>query len=141
MRPQLRRGLTVIATVCLIGLAAWLLLTHWLPVSVGGGSMYPALRPGDLAVVARTGHAGAGRIALLDTARHGRVLHRVVSVGVDGAVHTRGDANSVDDLDAVPATSVIGPVVLVAPLGRVLERWRAVAACVTMAAQQNSSKR
>lgn len=141
MRPWMRSALEVSGLAALaIGLC-WLLLLHWLPVSVGGGSMRPALVPGDLVVVARTGRASAGRIALLDTARHGRVLHRVVARSADGSVRTRGDANPVEDLDASPATSVIGPVVFVAPIGHVADRWRAALACVTIAAQQNSVKR
>ena len=103
--------------------------------------MIPALAPGDLVVVARTGSACVGAIVLFDSPRHGRVLHRVVSRSADGSVRTRGDANPVEDLDATPATGVVGPVVSVVPVGRTLARWRAVAACVTIAAQQNNAKR
>jgi signal peptidase I len=103
--------------------------------------MRPALAPGDLVLVARRGQASVGAIALLDSPRHGHVLHRVVAVRPDGWVRTRGDANAVDDLDALPPTAVVGPVVTVVPLGRALDRWRAIAACVTIAAQQNISKR
>ena len=136
-----KAGLEVLAIAGALVAVACALMMHWLPMSVAGGSMSPALVPGDLVVVARTGRAAVGTIALFYSVRHGRVLHRVVSRAADGSIRTRGDANPVEDLDASPATAVVGPVVVVAPLGRTLERWRAVAACVTMAAQQNNAKR
>jgi signal peptidase I len=137
----LRSFLPALGGCCAFALVGWIVIAHWLPVSVGGGSMRPQLAPGDLAVIARTGRAQTGRVALVVTPRHGRVLHRVMSVAADGSIRTRGDANPVDDLDSLPASSVIGPVVFVAPFGHALDRWRALAACATIAAQQNSSKR
>jgi signal peptidase I len=141
VRVWLRGAAEAIALAVVLALVLWLALLRWLPVSVGGGSMRPALVPGDLVLVARAASVSAGDIVLLESERHGRVLHRVVARRGDGTVRTRGDANAVDDLDATPATAVVGPVVLVAPFGRAVDRWRAALSCVTIAAQRNSSKR
>jgi signal peptidase I len=141
MRPKVRATLDVVAVLGTAALVVWMVGMRWLPVSVQGESMSPALSPGDLAVVARTRSAAVGTIALFDSPRHGRVLHRVVSREADGSLRTRGDANPIEDLDTTPATSVVGPVVCVLRVGQTLQRWRAVAACATMAAQQNNAKR
>ena len=140
MRSWVRATLEVLAIGGVAAALVWTATMRWLPVSVQGGSMSPALAPGDLVLVERTGRIEVGAIALFDSPRHGRVLHRVVSRGADGSVRTRGDANAVEDIDPSPATTVIGPVVMVVPAGRVLERWRAAAACATIAAQQNNTK-
>jgi len=141
VRSGLRAAAEAAVIAALLGSVAWLALARWLPVGVGGGSMLPALAPGDLVLVARGGHVSAGEIVLLDTARHGRVLHRVVSLHGDGSVRTRGDANGADDLDATPAAAVVGPVRLVVPFGQAAQRWRVAVSCVTIGVQPNSTKR
>lgn len=84
--------------------------------------MSPTLHAGDIALVDRRGPLTVGSVALLATERHGRFLHRVIGIGLDGFVRTQGDANAAADLDAVPKTNVVGPVVLVVPVGRLLSR-------------------
>jgi signal peptidase I len=139
---RLRGVAQTVALAALVVAVLAVVLTRWLPVSVHGGSMRPVLAPGDLVLVTRGAPARSGQIALFVSARHGRVLHRVVARQPDGSLRTRGDANSVDDLDSPSAKAVVGPVVAVVPIGRVvLDRWRALVRCVTIAAQQNSAKR
>jgi signal peptidase I len=125
---------TLLVVLVVMGLA-WSALQYWRPLRVAGGSMRPALSPGDLVIVDTRSPAALDQIALLRSPRHGLVLHRVTAVQGDGSVRTRGDANAIEDFDASPASSVIGPVVLVAPVGRLIERWRGSAACDTMTAQ------
>lgn len=89
-----------------------------------GGSMAPAIRPGDRLRVAPL-HAGElpalGEVVV--TARGGTlVAHRVAAVSA-GAVITRGDAARAPDLPVAP-DEVLGRVVAVrrAPLSRRLAR-------------------
>jgi signal peptidase I len=135
VRAVLLKSFEVVVALAIVVSCGWVALHFWLPVRVAGGSMRPALVPGDLAVIDRRTPVRAGQIALFESARHGRVLHRIVSVGGAGSLRTRGDANPVEDFDALPATSVIGPVVCVVPMGRFIERWRGSASCATMTAQ------
>ncbi|NTU71355.1 MAG: hypothetical protein HGB10_06010 [Coriobacteriia bacterium] len=135
MRPGLLRGLQALVLVALVLGIVFAARILWLPVRVAGGSMSPALLPGDLAVVDRRASVVSGSIALLRSDRHGLVLHRVLERFPDGAVRTRGDANPVEDFRATPATGVVGPVVLVVPFGVVLQRWRGSGSCATMTAQ------
>lgn len=91
-------------------------------VYVQGGSMEPALTPGDLVVYRRAPvDAGEGDVVLI--ARDGwpsGVLHRVVATRVDGAYTTRGDANPTPDRDPVPPARLLGRAVVAVPSGRVL---------------------
>jgi len=135
MRVVLLRACgTVAIALVLLGLGVTA-LRYWRPIRVAGGSMRPALFPGDLVIVDVRSGVGKDQIALLQSARHGLVLHRVVSAEPDGSVRTRGDANAIGDFDATPASEVVGPVVLVAPVGALVERWRGSAACATITAQ------
>jgi len=84
--------------------------------------MRPALSPGDLVLVDRQARPASGQIALVQTERHGRFLHRIVEMGEGGSVRTQGDANAIADFDALPETAVIGPVTLVIPVGTWLGR-------------------
>ena len=93
---------------------------HYRVVTVSGGSMRPALAPGDLVVVRRQQRARVGGIALFADG-DGLVLHRVVGV-TGGAVRTRGDANPVADRDPVPTRALRGIVVGVVPVGAWLSR-------------------
>ena len=135
MRTALLRLVeAVVILAVLIGVGS-VALHYWKPVRVAGGSMRPALSPGDLVIVDVRGRVVRDQIALLRSPRHGLVLHRVIAKSADGSVRTRGDANTIPDFDSLPATAVIGPVVLVAPVGKLVERWRGSAACDTMTAQ------
>lgn len=112
-----KAGLTALAVVA----TAWA-ASVFTAVYVGGGSMSPALIPGDLAIV-RKGVAGVrtGEIVLVDKPGWpAGVLHRVVAVEVDGMLQLRGDANPVPDLDPVAPGSVHGVVAFVLPTGRAL---------------------
>ena len=87
---------------------------------MAGGSMRPALCPGDLVIVdVRAARRAAVRSRCLRSPRHGLVLHRVIARGrATDRVRTRGDANPIADFDSLPASAVVGPVVLVAPVGQ-----------------------
>jgi signal peptidase len=121
----------------LIGLAGVLLLQGYVLVRVSGGSMKPALLPGDVVFVARTTQVSRGDIALLKPGA-GMVLHRVARVEQAGRVWTRGDANPIADLNPVARRDVIGRVVRVLPLGGIVERWRAKDGYVTLPTQPNN---
>jgi signal peptidase I len=125
-----------VALVALLVLGlGWFGLRFWQPLRVAGGSMRPALFPGDLVLVDVRAAVSRGEVALLRSSRHGLVLHRVIRVERDGTVRTQGDANPIADFDSLPSSAVVGPVVLVAPVGKLLERWRGSARCATMTAQ------
>lgn len=127
--------LAIVAVLC------WAGSKSWIPVQVAGGSMRPALFPGDLVLVDVRSHPVSGAIALIESPRHGTVLHRVIETRADGSVRTQGDANATADSEALPANAVKGSVTAIVPVGRVIERWRGRAACDTMTAQQNSAWR
>jgi signal peptidase I len=110
------------------------------PVTVSGGSMRPALAPGDVVFVARGSVAGVGDIALIHQRGRLPVLHRIVREDEAGALHTRGDANPVEDFELVAAESVRGRVVRVLPAGRVFDRWRAWRNRATLSAQSDSAR-
>jgi signal peptidase I len=133
-KPLLRVAETLLIVLTVVGMG-WTVRQYWLPLRVAGGSMRPALSPGDLVLVDVRADVRRDQIALLRSPRHGLVLHRVIAVGGDGSVRTRGDANPIPDFDSLPASAVVGPVVLVAPVGQLIERWRGSATCVTMTAQ------
>ena len=135
MRAALLRALHTAVTAAVIAGLGWAALQHYRPMRVVGGSMRPALFPGDLVIVDMRSRALRDQIALLRSSRHGLVLHRVVSTASDGSVRTRGDANPIADFDSLPASAVVGPVVLVAPVGGLVERWRGSAACATITSQ------
>jgi signal peptidase I len=129
------------AIVGIVALTILALLAIWRPVRVSGASMTPALFPGDLVLVRRHAPARIGEVALLETPSHGLFLHRVVWVGDDGSVRTKGDANGAEDRDARPPSEIAGTVGAVLPVGRLLVRWRGADAYARMASQQNSTRR
>lgn len=108
-----------IACVMVLGLA-WALR----PICVNGGSMRPALQPGDLALVSTRSGVSRGDIALVDAPGRGLLLHRVVRVRDDGALRLKGDANNVEDSTWVSARRSRGVVVAVVPVGSMLARWK-----------------
>ncbi len=141
MRRLAVQSLEFAIALALLSGAAWAISRHYRPVRVAGGSMRPALAPGDLVVVDVQAGVKRNQIALFKTVRHGLVLHRVIAVRADGSLSTRGDANVIADFDAQPATAAVGPVVAIVPIGRLLERWRGSGTYATMTAQQNSEQR
>ena len=132
---QLQRC-ALVATHLFAGLwvLAALLLVFWTraPVLLGlqtrvvtSASMQPGLSPGDLAVLAPV--AGAPTVG--DVVQvgdpgvpSGFYLHRVVTVGADGTVVTRGDANPVDD-PAVSTAAIDGRLVMSVPMLGVPLHW------------------
>ncbi len=106
-------------------------LIGWEPRVVLTGSMQPAVRPGDVALVdaatAGTASLPPGRIALVrDPSRSsGFYLHRVVRYDDQGRPVTRGDANPSEDWPAVEPARLAGQVRLVVPrVGLPLVWWR-----------------
>jgi signal peptidase I len=124
MKEHLRSAAESLLGLVLVVALLFGMMSIWEPVRVAGRSMSPALRPGDVAIVRRHARPRDGTIVLIRAAGHGPVLHRVVAVGHDGRVTTRGDANSVDDRERVSVREVAGVVVRIVPAGELLRRWR-----------------
>jgi hypothetical protein len=109
-----RRGLDALP---LVVLAVFALLRPVRLLVVEGGSMLPAMAPGDVAVVVRHAPLAPGAIACFAEGQ-GLVCHRLVSYSQGGWV-TQGDANEDADGRSATARQVLGRVVWVAPVGRV----------------------
>lgn len=108
--------------VCAEALLAILLVaiacTHGV-LFVEGGSMEPALVPGDLIMYRRVRvTSDPGDLVVF---RHGGtlVVHRVAEVLRDGSIRTAGDANETLDAEPVGDDDVCGEVVAVLPAGRI----------------------
>ncbi len=110
-------------------LAAWVaitsLATGWRPVVITGGSMAPALRSGDVVMMAEPDPDLLSQRALVtyldDSGR--RVTHRVFALTDDGVI-TRGDANVTPDPAPVPPARIDGVGRLVVPfVGLPLSWW------------------
>jgi signal peptidase I len=129
--------LAVYALLLGVGLG---IATRFTVVTVAGGSMEPALRPGDLVVVARRERPAVGEIVLMHAGRS-LVLHRVTRVDRDGSVRTRGDANPISDLSATRARDLKGTARVVIPIGTLIARWRQGGAYATLPAQTHSTRR
>jgi hypothetical protein len=121
----------VIAMSLAAAAAAWA-VPRYEGVFVGGGSMEPALYPGDLVVLRR--HVAApspGDVVLVPKPGWPRgVLHRLAAMNADGSLALRGDANPVGDRDPVDPGSLRGVMIAVVPCGRVfaeverlMRRW------------------
>lgn len=141
MEPAVRRAIEQVAVTGIVALLLIGAFAAWKPVKVSGWSMHPTLHPGDLAFVRKGGPISAGDIILFQSPGHTPVLHRVVGVDGAGRVQTRGDANGIVDRDTLLPAAVTGPVRAVAPVGRLLSRWRDSHSCATMTVQSNSTKR
>jgi signal peptidase len=108
--------LTLVSALLFWSLAP--VLVGWHPRVVLTGSMAPALRPGDVVLVAPAPPSiPPGRVALVpDPARAGQTyLHRVVRVDEQGVMTTQGDANPTPDSTPVPAGGTLGELRLVIP--------------------------
>ena len=130
----------VLVAYLLIVSTGLLLRSHVVPVVVSGGSMRPALVPGDVVLVAQRRTPVAGDIALIHSGQS-LVLHRVTRVLRDGSLMTRGDANPVGDFTPTQRENVRGRVVCVMRAGALLERWRRRVACDTLPAQTHTARR
>ncbi|MBA4370707.1 MAG: signal peptidase I [Coriobacteriaceae bacterium] len=125
----------------LLGCAAVFAGSHRLALVVGG-SMSPALEPGDVCIVRR----GASKVEVGDVvllARpgwSGGVLHRVVALTPAGALRTRGDANPVCDRDPAARDAVLGEVVAVLRVGGAV-RWFGQMAGGTLCHQTQTARR
>jgi signal peptidase I len=111
-----------VASLALVAAATVWAAQTYRAVYVGGGSMAPALTRGDLAVV-RRGADGMNEGDIVLASKPGwpaGVLHRVVSIGLDGTFVLKGDANLTADRDPVPESAVLGVVTAVVPTGRVI---------------------
>jgi signal peptidase I len=124
MRDRLVAGGEFVAALAVVSALLLAALSVWEPVRVAGLSMSPALRPGDLVIVRKNARPFEGSIVLVRAAGHGAVLHRVVGIGLDGSVTTKGDANPIDDSEKVSARETEGVVARVIPAGSLLDRWR-----------------
>ncbi len=90
---------------------------------IRGSSMEPTLMPGDV-VIYRRGCSGIveGDTVLFEKdGWSGGVVHRVVSIEMDGSLRTCGDANEAADVEPVALPRVQGVVVGVLPSGKT---WR-----------------
>ena len=114
------------------GLLFWAVmpaLVGWEPAVVVSGSMMPAVRPGDVVVVASLPAAtlarAKGMVVLVDDpAVPGTLLlHRVVGHTPDGALITKGDANRERDRAAVPLSDVHGAARLRVPFVGLPALW------------------
>jgi len=140
MKRRLRAivpALVVYAVLLGVGLG---LSARFAVVRVSGGSMAPTLHPGDVVVVARKDRPIAGDVVLMH-AGESLVLHRVMRVDADGSVHTKGDANPIEDFSATDADDLRGRVCAVVELGALLERWRRHDTYATLPAQTHSTRR
>jgi len=121
--PWVRCLLQGIAAV-LIVLLGW---SHGV-LYVEGGSMEPALSPGDVIIYRRVSpRLATGDLVVFQYAG-GLVVHRVVGVMRDGTLRTAGDANDTADMTPLESTAVRGEVVLVLPLGHLAEKVAAIGA-------------
>ncbi|MRR11615.1 signal peptidase I, partial [bacterium] len=93
-RPTERHGWArSLSELLLAGVLVALGWTHGF-VYVEGASMEPALSPGDLALYRRTApDLRRGDLVLFEH-EGGLVVHRVAGVQRNGALRTRGDANT-----------------------------------------------
>lgn len=92
----------------------------WTPSVVVTGSMLPLVRPGDVLLVeplAEPAGLRRGQVVLVRdaTVPTGRVAHRVVGVGRDGLITTKGDANPSADSTRHAPGDVIGVARLLVP--------------------------
>lgn len=118
-------------SVLLSALVALALVVVALPMATEGkwrtiqtGSMEPVVSPGDVVLVSPADTVNVGDIiAFPDPLRPERdVLHRVVDIGSDGRLVTKGDANDVADPWLVEPGQVIGTQAMSIPaIGRLVE--------------------
>ncbi|WP_432546616.1 signal peptidase I [Kineococcus sp. SYSU DK004] len=111
--PRWRRVLPA-ALLAVVAFVAWALLAPPLLggrtsyVVTSGTSMLPTFHTGDLAVVRERPSYAVGDVVAYRSPTVGiTVLHRVIAAGEDG-FRFRGDSNTWDDPDLVPADALVG---------------------------------
>jgi signal peptidase I len=110
-----------VAEAGLVAVALVAAATHGI-LLVQGGSMEPSVSSGDVIVYRRGATAlEAGDLVVFEH-RDALVVHRVAALLRDGALRTRGDANSVADVVPVEAAAVRGEVRIVLPTAAVASR-------------------
>ena len=114
-----------LACLALVLLVAFALVSGKVSlVRVSGGSMAPALWPGDVCLVTQVAQPSVSDIVLLAEPGHeSRVLHRVRALE-GSALMTQGDANPVPDREPVAREAVLGRVSGILPVGRLVRRWQ-----------------
>lgn len=140
-RHESGRGLRIVAQLQVAALATCLYAMAWLviavvgsslalglqPMLIGSGSMSPAIRTGDVALIAPTDGvdlAPGTVITYRDHALGGRVVtHRIFDVTPDGSYVTKGDANATPDSDLVVPADVIGTGRLLVPYAGLPAHW------------------
>lgn len=103
-------GLLVFGTLAVIAVLP-MVVPGYTSASITSGSMQPKLRPGDVVIAVGNGGAGIkiGTIVVFeDPARGDLVTHRIVGVNDNGSYITKGDANGINDAQAVPPGNVRG---------------------------------
>lgn len=140
MRRHLGALISIIPYVLLLAVGLWAHAGFEF-VSVAGGSMRPALRPGDLAIARRGELPTVGDIALIRSPGRAPYLHRVARIPERGMLIMRGDANPTPDSRMVAIRHVSGTVRAVVPFGTLLDDWREGQEGATLSAQSNISKR
>ena len=108
-----RRGAEALCAVIIVAIG-W---THGV-LYVEGGSMEPALSPGDVIVYRRPGVVWQRGDLVVFEHSGTLVVHRVAGKLRDGALRTRGDANESLDVAPVAPDDVRGKVLVVVPAGR-----------------------
>ena len=141
MRPRIVAVGEVLVFLALVALLVWGLGRFYVPFRVGGLSMQPTLKVGDIAIVALHSRPTVGDVVLIESRGHEPVLHRVVGFTSTGALTTQGDANRTADREPAQPGDVAGRAIAVVPLGALVERWRASRGYATMAAQSNTARR
>jgi len=128
VRLPFRRLLAALAVLLVIGGLGY--LRTWPPLAtVMSASMTPTIDTGDMVVLKRISRPRVGDVAAVAVPDEARsrfgyppvVVHRIVRIGPDGAVTTKGDARKDPDPFTVPASAVRTKVVVAVPAaGRVL---------------------
>ena len=118
--------LNSVATTWLLTLCAfvvWSVLpmaVGWQPTVITSGSMLPAIRPGDVVLVApmdpgRLPQVGQVVLAEDPSVPTGSVLHRITEIDDAGLVTTKGDANPTADVQPRSMDRLHGVARLVVP--------------------------
>lgn len=118
----LTRCITKIAASAVASLLLWAfapLLIGWTPVVITSGSMMPMVRPGDIVVTAPVPDpaelAAGDVITYRQPGSDQRVTHRIDTVGDDGILRTKGDANQQPDTDPLPPDRIEGTARILVP--------------------------
>lgn len=111
----LTRSVTKVAASAVITLLLWAftpILVGWTPVVITSGSMTPMVQPGDIVVTSPVDDPATLALGDVVTYRRPgndrRVTHRIHSIGDDGVLRTKGDANQHPDSDPLTSDRVEG---------------------------------